>query len=58
MCGAGALLRLPGGGLDGFGAAVAAGAGAPRQLMAPMVLAPYCTYPVPVGGECWAVNGV
>ena len=27
------------------------------QLMLPMILAPYCTYPVAVGGECCAVNG-
>jgi hypothetical protein len=28
-----------------------------KQLMVPMVLAPYCTYPLAVGVECCAVNG-
>jgi len=48
---------------DGFGAAAApdalggAALDGSTQLIEPIVFAPYCTYPVAVGGVCWAVTG-
>ena len=35
----------------------ACGLGAGVQLIDPIVLAPYCTKPCCVGGECWALIG-
>lgn len=39
------------------GAEAAGASGGATQLIEPIVLAPYWTYPAWVGGECWAVIG-
>ena len=43
--------------LSGPGSLAAASVGAAKQLIVPMVLAPYCTNPLSSGGLCAAVIG-